>query len=307
MHIIENTTEFQLDRPGAVAIGKFDGIHLGHQKLIQKIIEQKAKGYLATVFTFDTSAAAFFGGEEKELTTREEKRIVFEKMGVDVLIEFPLNRETAATEPVEFVQRYLVSQMQAAYICAGTDLSFGRRGAGNYELLQQYADSYGYQVELIDKVRMDGEEVSSTRVREAVRTGQMEAAARMLGTPYSVSGTVEHGRRLGRTIGMPTANLLPEQDKLLPPNGVYYSQVLMGGRIYRSITNIGCKPTVSENHIMGVETYLYDFAGDIYGKDITVQLLAFRRPEMKFDGVDSLKAQMQKDIAAGQIFSDKGL
>ncbi|MCI6713690.1 MAG: bifunctional riboflavin kinase/FAD synthetase [Lachnospiraceae bacterium] len=307
MHIIENTTEFQLDRPGAVAIGKFDGIHLGHQKLIQKIIEQKAKGYLATVFTFDTSAAAFFGGEEKELTTREEKRIVFEKMGVDVLIEFPLNRETAATEPVEFVQRYLVSQMQAAYICAGTDLSFGRRGAGNYELLQQYADSYGYQVELIDKVRMDGEEVSSTRVREAVRTGQMEAAARMLGTPYSVSGTVEHGRRLGRTIGMPTANLLPEQDKLLPPNGVYYSKVLMGGRIYRSITNIGCKPTVSENHIMGVETYLYDFAGDIYGKDITVQLLAFRRPEMKFDGVDSLKAQMQKDIAAGQIFSDKGL
>lgn len=307
MHIIENTTEFQLDRPGAVAIGKFDGIHLGHQKLIQKIIEQKAKGYLATVFTFDTSAAAFFGGEEKELTTREEKRIVFEKMGVDVLIEFPLNRETAATEPVEFVQRYLVSQMQAAYICAGTDLSFGRRGAGNYELLQQYADSYGYQVELIDKVRMDGEEVSSTRVREAVRTGQMEAAARMLGTPYSVSGTVGHGRRLGRTIGMPTANLLPEQDKLLPPNGVYYSKVLMGGRIYSSITNIGCKPTVSENHIMGVETYLYDFAGDIYGKDITVQLLAFRRPEMKFDGVDSLKAQMQKDIAAGQIFSDKGL
>ena len=302
MHIIENTTEFQLDRPGAVAIGKFDGIHLGHQKLIQKIIEQKAKGYLATVFTFDTSAAAFFGGEEKELTTREEKRIVFEKMGVDVLIEFPLNRETAATEPVEFVQRYLVSQMQAAYICAGTDLSFGRRGAGNYELLQQYADSYGYQVELIDKVRMDGEEVSSTRVREAVRTGQMEAAARMLGTPYSVSGTVEHGRRLGRTLGMPTANLLPEQDKLLPPNGVYYSKVLMGGRIYSSITNIGCKPTVSENHIMGVETYLYDFAGDIYGKDITVQLLAFRRPEMKFDGVDSLKAQMQKDIAAGQIF-----
>lgn len=307
MHIIENTTEFQLDRPGAVAIGKFDGIHLGHQKLIQKIIEQKAKGYLATVFTFDTSAAAFFGGEEKELTTREEKRIVFEKMGVDVLIEFPLNRETAATEPVEFVQRYLVSQMQAAYICAGTDLSFGRRGAGNYELLQQYADSYGYQVELIDKVRMDGEEVSSTRIREAVRTGQMEAAARVLGTSYSVSGTVEHGRRLGRTIGMPTANLLPEQDKLLPPNGVYYSKVLMGGRIYRSITNIGCKPTVSENHIMGVETYLYDFAGDIYGKDITVQLLAFRRPEMKFDGVDSLKAQMQKDIAAGQIFSDKGL
>lgn len=307
MHIIANTTEFQLDRPGAVAIGKFDGIHLGHQKLIQKIIEQKEKGYLATVFTFDTSAAAFFGGEEKELTTRAEKRTIFEKMGVDVLIEFPLNRETAATEPVEFVQRYLVRQMQAAYICAGTDLSFGRKGAGNYELLQRYAETYGYQVELIDKVRIDGEEVSSTRVRKAVRSGQMEAVTRMLGTPYSISGCVEHGRRLGRTIGMPTANLLPEQDKLLPPNGVYHSRVLMGDNVYRGITNIGCKPTVSNEHIMGAETYLYDFDGDIYGKDITVQLLAFRRPEMKFDGVDSLKAQMQKDIAAGQIFSDKGL
>lgn len=307
MHIIANTTEFQLDRPGAVAIGKFDGIHLGHQKLIQKIIEQKENGYLATVFTFDTSAAAFFGGEEKELTTRAEKRNVFERMGVDVLIEFPLNRETAATEPVEFVQRYLVRQMQAAYICAGTDLSFGRKGAGNYELLQQYADTYAYQVELIDKVRVDGEEVSSTRVRKAVRSGQMEAVTRMLGTPYSISGCVEHGRRLGRTIGMPTANLLPDQDKLLPPNGVYYSKVIMGDKVYRGITNIGCKPTVSDEHIMGAETYLYDFDGDIYGKDITVQLLAFRRPEMKFDGVDGLKAQMQKDIAAGQIFSDKGL
>ena len=307
MHIIANTTEFQLDGPGAVAIGKFDGVHLGHQKLIQKIIEQKENGYLATVFTFDTSAAAFFGGEKKELTTRAEKRTIFERMGVDVLIEFPLNRETAATEPVEFVQRYLVRQMQAAYICAGTDLSFGRKGAGNYELLQQYADTYAYQVELIDKVRMDGEEVSSTRVRKAVRSGQMEAVTRMLGTPYSISGCVEHGRRLGRTIGMPTANLLPEQDKLLPPNGVYYSRVIMGDKVYRGITNIGCKPTVSDEHIMGAETYLYDFAGDIYGKNITVQLLAFRRPEMKFDGVDGLKAQMQKDIAAGQIFSDKGL
>lgn len=307
MHIIENTTEFQLDRPGAVAIGKFDGIHLGHQKLIQKIVEQKARGYLATVFTFDTSAAAFFGGEKEELTTREEKRTVFEKMDVDVLIEFPLNRKTAATEPVEFIQRYLVRQMRAAYICAGTDLSFGRKGAGNYELLQQYADTYAYQVELIDKVRVDGEEVSSTRVRKAVRSGQMEAVTRMLGTPYSISGRVEHGKRLGRTIGMPTANLLPEQDKLLPPNGVYYSGVIIGDKVYRGITNIGCKPTVSDGHIMGVETYLYDFAGDIYGKDITVQLLAFRRPEMKFDDVDGLKAQMRKDIAAGQIFSDKGL
>ncbi|MBP3475495.1 MAG: bifunctional riboflavin kinase/FAD synthetase [Lachnospiraceae bacterium] len=302
MYIIENTTEFQLDGSSAVAIGKFDGIHLGHQKLIHKIIEQKEKGRLATVFTFDTSASAFFAGEEKELTVKAEKRAIFEAMGVDVIIEFPLNQETAATEPAEFVHRYLVKQMRTAYICAGTDLSFGRKGAGNYELLQQYADAYGYQVELIDKVKMDGEDVSSTRVRDAVRAGRMEEVTKMLGVPYSVSGIVEHGKRLGRTIGMPTANLLPDQDKLLPPNGVYYSQVILGGTSYRSISNIGCKPTVSDRKIMGVETYLYDFEGDIYGRDITVQLLAFRRAEIKFDGVESLKAQMEKDIEAGRSY-----
>lgn len=302
MYIIENTTEFRLESPSAVAIGKFDGIHLGHQMLIHKIIEQKQKGRLATVFTFDTSASAFFGGEEKELTTKAEKRAIFQAMGVDVLIEFPLTGETAATEPIEFLQRYLVKQMQTAYICAGTDLSFGRKGAGNYELLQQYADIYGYQIELIDKVKMDGEEVSSTRVRNAVRAGRMEEAAKMLGMPYSIIGRVEHGKRLGRTIGMPTANLLPDEDKLLPPNGVYYSRVILDGNTYRSISNIGCKPTVSDRQIMGVETYLYDFAGDIYGRDITVELLGFRRPEMKFDGVESLKAQMEEDIEAGRFY-----
>lgn len=302
MYIIENTTEFHLEGVSAVAIGKFDGVHLGHQKLIHRIMEQKQKGRLATVFTFDTSASAFFGGEEKELTTKAEKRAVFQDMGVDVLIEFPLNRETAATDPIIFLQKYLVKQMRTAYICAGTDLSFGREGAGNYELLQQYADAYGYQVELIDKVKMDGEDVSSTRVRDAVRAGQMEAVTRMLGAPYSVTGRVEHGKRLGRTIGMPTANLLPEQDKLLPPNGVYYSQVILGEKTYRGISNIGCKPTVSDRQIMGVETYLYDFEGDIYGKDIAVRLLSFRRPERKFDGIESLKAQMERDIEAGRFY-----
>lgn len=299
MQIIEQTTAFGLPGRSAVALGKFDGVHLGHRALIHKIMEQKRRGLLATVFTFDMSAAAFFGGEEKELTTREEKRRIFRQMGVDVLIEFPLNPETAATEPEEFVRRYLAEQMQAAYLCAGPDLSFGKKGAGDYALLDRHTAEYGYQVELIDKVTVDGEEVSSTRVREAVRRGEMEAAARMLGVPYSVTGNVEHGMRLGRTLGMPTANLLPEADKLLPPNGVYYARVAVDGVDYKGISNVGCKPTVSDRQMMGVETYLYDFDGDLYGRDISVQLLAFRRPEMKFDGVEGLKAQLDKDIVAG--------
>jgi riboflavin kinase/FMN adenylyltransferase len=304
MIIIENTTEFQIEGRSAVAIGKFDGVHLGHRKLLEKMTAQKENGYLATVFTFDTSASAFFGGEDKELTTKREKRLLFEKLGIDILIEFPLNKKTAATEPETFVSKYLVEQMHAAYICAGTDLSFGRMGAGNYELLKRLSSFGGYRVELIDKVRIGDCEISSTRVRDAVRAGQMEAVTEMLGSPYSISGRVVHGKKLGRTLGMPTANLTPEPDKLLPPNGVYYSRVVLGDKTYRSISNIGCKPTVSDKRVMGVETYLYDFDGDIYDTDVSVELLKFIRPEMKFDSVESLRAQMEKDIEAGAAFTE---
>ena len=302
MRIIENTTEFHLENKSAVALGKFDGIHLGHRRLLERVLEQKSRGLWAVVFTFDTSAASFFGGETKELSTREEKRAVFSRLGIDVLIEFPLNRETAATEPAEFVARYLAEQMQTAYLCAGPDISFGKGGAGDYKLLSEYAGTCGYQVELIDKVRVDGEEVSSTRVRQAVRAGEMEKVSAMLGAPYCVSGKVVHGRQLGRKLGMPTANILPDARKLLPPNGVYYSRAGLGDRIYRGISNVGCKPTVSEEKIMGVETYLYDFSGEVYDRDMTVELLAFRRPERAFESVEALRHQIEADVEAGRSF-----
>lgn len=304
MKIIEGTTDFVLPEKSAVAIGKFDGIHLGHQKLLAKLLAQKEQGLLATVFTFDMQISAFFGGEEKELTTRDEKREMFADFGIDVLIEFPLNTETAATAPEAFVQTYLAERMRAAYICAGPDLSFGKGGTGDYALLARNADRFGYRAELIEKVRVDGAEVSSTRVREAVRLGKMAEAGRMLGKPYAVSGPVEHGKKLGRTLGMPTANLLPEKDKLLPPNGVYHTRVRIDGKesVCRGISNVGCKPTVSNENRVGVETYLYDFAGNLYGRRITVEFFEFRRPERKFASVEALRAQIAADIAAEREF-----
>lgn len=303
MQIIENTTEFQLENRSAVAIGKFDGIHLGHRRLLERVLAQKKQGLWTVVFTFDTSAASFFGGETKELSTREEKRDMFSRLGIDVLIEFPLNRETAATAPADFVMRYLAGQMRTAYLCAGPDISFGKSGAGDYTLLAGLSEACGYQVELIDKVRVDGEEVSSTRVRQAVRAGEMERASAMLGMPYRVSGKVVHGRQLGRKLGMPTANLLPDERKLLPPNGVYYSRAELGGRIYRGISNVGYKPTVSAEKVMGVETYLYDFAGEVYDRDMTVELLAFRRAERAFGSVEALRRQIETDVEAGRTFT----
>lgn len=303
MQIIENTTEFQLKNKSAVALGKFDGIHLGHRRLLERVLEQKKRGLSTVVFTFDTSAASFFGGEAKELSTREEKREAFARLGLDVLIEFPLNRETAATEPADFVADYLAGQMRTAYLCAGHDISFGKGGAGDYTLLAALSEIYGYQVELIEKVRVDGEEVSSTRVRQAVRTGEMEKVSAMLGAPYRVSGKVVHGRQLGRKLGMPTANLLPDERKLLPPNGVYYSRAKLGEKTYRGISNVGYKPTVSEERVMGVETYLYDFSGEVYDRDMTVELLAFRRQERAFESVEALRRQIASDVEAGRNFS----
>lgn len=306
MQIIQETTEFVLPKKSAVAIGKFDGIHLGHQKLLEKITDQKKNGLLATVFTFSPAPEAFFTGKEvRGLMSIDEKRTAFAKAGIDVLVEFPLNRETAATKPERFVEEYLAGKLKAAFIAAGTDLSFGRKGAGNAALLERMAGEFAYTVEIIDKVSVEGEEVSSTLVREALGRGDMEKATKLLGTPYRISGVVSHGKKFGRTIGMPTVNLLPSEEKLLPPNGVYYSAVWLDQKRYPAISDIGCKPTVSDEQVIGVETYLYDFAADVYGREITVELLAFKRPEMKFTDAASLKAQMHEDVKEGESFHKK--
>ena len=297
MKIISGTTQFHIEKKSAVAIGKFDGIHLGHKKLLSYILDQKQDGLISVVFTFDPTPEEFFTGRMVyQLYTRDEKRRAFEKMGIDILIEFPLTDTTARTEPEDFVRKILVDQINADYIAAGTDVSFGDKGRGDQHLLRSLSKELSYELMLIDKVRIDGSEISSTRVRNEVSDGNMKMAQRLLGNSYSVSGVVEHGRHLGHTIGIPTVNLLPPIDKLLPPYGVYSSKVHVGERIYDGMTNIGRKPTISENEQVGVETYIYDFDDDLYGEFIEVELLRFVRPEMKFDSISSLKAQIDSDL-----------
>ena len=305
MEIVTNTTNFYLDRETAVAIGKFDGIHIGHRRLLEEILEKKKEGLCACVFTFDPAPAVLFGlSDGKELTTKEEKHALFKRMGVDMLIEFPMNRETAAISPEAFAKEILAKRMKARFLAAGNDLSFGAKGAGNASLLKELGSGLGFQVSLIDKVCFEDKEISSTYVRSCVETGDMEQTERLLGMPYPVMGTVVKGNQLGRTLGFPTLNLLPESSKLLPPNGVYYSQVRCGGKIYRAISNVGCKPTVTEENVTGIESYLYDFQEDAYGRVIEVFLLKFRRPEQRFESVEALKRQLQEDIAAGALYDN---
>lgn len=301
MEIITNTVDFYLEKETAAAIGKFDGIHVGHRRLLDEILACKKNGLASCVFTFDPAPAVLFGlSDGRELTTREEKRLLFERMGVDILVEFPLTAQTAAMPPEKFVYEVLAKQMNVRFLAAGSDLSFGAKGAGNAKLLKKLGEELGFGVKTIEKVCIEGREVSSTYVRSQVEAGNMEAAEKLLGMPYFLTGQVVRGKQIGRTLGFPTLNILPAKNKLLPPNGVYYSQVRCRNRVYRAISNVGCKPTVTDEQVMGVESYLYDFDEEAYGEQIEVYLQKFRRPEQKFDSIEDLQCQLEKDIAAGR-------
>ncbi len=301
MEIISNTTDFYLARETAVAIGKFDGVHIGHRRLLEEILSCRRKGMAACVFTFDPAPAVLLGKSDGlELTTREEKRLLFERMNVDILIEFPMTVETAAISPNEFIREILVKRMNTRFIAAGNDLSFGAGGAGNADLLRRLGPELDFRVKTIEKACMGGIEVSSTYLRSKIESGDLVLAERLMGMPYMVAGRVVEGMHIGRTLGFPTVNIIPGRDKLLPPSGVYYSSVRTGGRTYRALSNVGCKPTVTDKGVTGIESYLYHFNREIYGEDIEVYLHAFRRPERQFEDIEALRCQLEEDIVAGE-------
>lgn len=282
----------------AVAIGKFDGIHIGHQALLQCIINKKKDGMRAVVFTFSPSPEEFFRGQLlPAIDTVEEKRNNFEKMGVDILIEYPLTKESAAISPQSFMEDILYNGLNAGYVVSGKDLSFGSKGAGNAAMLQDFANEKGFCYEMIDKVCVDGCEVSSTTVRETIVKGDMELVCRMLGRRYRIGGEVVHGKALGRTIQMPTINIVPAKEKLLPPSGVYATVTVIDGKEYPGVTNIGVKPTVTDEKVVGVETHLFDFDEDVYGKNVITELIQFIRPEKKFANVEDMLTGIRQDCA----------
>lgn len=301
MEVITYTDDCNLEKETAVAIGKFDGVHKGHRRLLEEIIACKKRGLAACVLTFDPAPAVFFGlSDGRELTTREEKRMLFERMGIDILIEFPMTQKSAAMEPECFVRQVLKNSLHARFICAGTDLSFGAGGRGNAELLHELEGELGFCVKTIEKVCVEDRIVSSTYARELLEKGHMEELEQFLDMPYLFLGNVVHGKRMGRQLGFPTVNIVPDKKKLLPPCGVYYSKVRYGNREYRAISNVGYKPTVTREHICGVESYLYDFDREIYGEQIEVYLLKFKRPEQHFESVEALKEQLYLDIQEGR-------
>lgn len=303
MKYIRKTLDFQIEEPTAVTLGKFDGLHRGHELLMRTVLECGKKYHVASVaFTFDMPPRNRV--EEivaNVLTTNDEKQYIFEKQGIDYLIECPFTAEVMAMEPKAFIE-WIVKSLNMKYVVVGDDFRFGHKRAGDYHTLQEYEEEYGYKTIVLDKLKDSNRDISSTYVREKIADGNIRKANELLGYHYFIKSEILHGKKLGRRIGMPTINMILPENKLLPPNGVYVTEVLVEGKTYMGVTNVGCKPTVSEEHIVGVETYIDDFNQDLYGEKIVVSFLEFIRPEMKFGSIEELKNQMESDIRVARKY-----
>lgn len=281
----------------AVSLGKFDGIHKGHRLLLSEVLKHKEN--IPTVFTFDVRSSDRKAGSgmpvtRKVIYSQKEKECILGRLGVQREVLFPFNQITRDMEPEEFIEDFLIGKMDARFICVGEDFRFGRGRRGNVGMLKKYASKYGYDIKIFHKLTSKDEIISSTLVRSNLENGDIERANELLGQPFFTIGEVVHGNAIGRTLNMPTANLIPDNDKVLMPSGVYATTVEIDGMLYKGVTNVGKKPTVGSN-IIGVETYILDFDEDIYGKTIKVNFYEFIRPEKKFPDLAELKDQMERD------------
>ena len=297
MKYISKTLDFQIKEPTAVTLGKFDGLHRGHELLMNTVLEYSKNENVASVaFTVDIPPRNKV--EEivaNVLTTNEEKQYIFEQRGIDYLIECPFTVEVMSMEPKAFIE-WIARALNMKYVVVGDDFRFGYNRSGDYQTLQQYESEFGYKTIVLDKLKDSNRDISSTYVREKIADGNIKKANQLLGYRYFIKSEIVHGKKLGRRIGIPTINMILPADKLLPPNGVYVTEVLVDGHSYMGVTNVGCKPTVSSENIVGVETYIDNFNQDIYGEKIVVSFIDFIRPELKFSSVDELKEQMLSDI-----------
>ncbi|MDY2629334.1 MAG: bifunctional riboflavin kinase/FAD synthetase [Lachnospiraceae bacterium] len=306
MEYVTDVESARVEGRSIVTLGKFDGLHRGHQQLFQKLKLMKQKsGFKTVAFTFNTELLFWkFGDNFKCILEREERRKMFEKLDVDMMIECPFSDEIRNMDAEDFVRKILVERLHASCIVIGKDFRFGHNRTGDYQLLSRLSGKYDFELQLIDEVFDRDIRISSSAIREAIAQGRMEDANRMLGYAFSVEGEILNGQKLGRTIDMPTINLIPSANKLLPPFGVYSSFTQMDGVCYSGVTNIGRKPTVGE-FAVGVETHLLHTSGDFYGKFVRVSLLHFQRPEQKFPSVELLKEQMHKDARNAEQYLSK--
>lgn len=298
MQYIANTKEFHIAEPTVVSIGKFDGLHCGHKKLVAEMMNYRNHGRKAAMFTFSKPPGTLVKGKiQNVLMTNREREQLLEDAGLDYLVEYPFDEEVRMMAPEAFVSDILVGKMNAQIIVTGPDCHFGYKAAGDRKMLEDLATVYGYRYIVVEKAKdEDYKIISSTYVRDLLADGQILKANKLLGYRYFITGIVEHGNAIGHRKLYPTANLIPPPEKHLPKFGVYVSRVTVDQKVYAGLSNVGRKPTIKGENPAGVETYLYDFDGNLYGKEIKVELLDFVRPEMKFSSIEELKIQLDYDV-----------
>jgi riboflavin kinase / FMN adenylyltransferase len=307
MQIFRSIPELsQLPGPLFLAIGVFDGVHLGHQAVISTSAEHaRAANGTPVVLTFDPHPEKILRPDKAPhlLTATRHKVALIRTLGVQHLLIVSFDKDFAATEPEDFVHELVQHSKPLREICVGHEWSFGRNRRGNLQLLEKLGAQLNFNVVGIPPVTANGEIVSSTTIRRAVESGDLEKAATMLGREYTILGTVVHGDDLGKKIGFPTANLSAHSEQF-PPNGVYFAEAKLDGVVHPGVVNLGYRPTMSSGGSdRTLEVYLLDFDRNIYGKNLELRFVSYLRPEKKFENVDALVRQIEDDVQQARAFA----
>jgi riboflavin kinase/FMN adenylyltransferase len=303
MIVIRDLEAFPVLARSIVTSGTFDGVHVGHQKILSRLIETaRQSGGQSVVVTYWPHPRLVLAPQHvhelRLISTIEERIAHLSAFDLDYLLIIPFTKEFSSLSPEEYVQKILLDTLHTKKLVIGYDHHFGRNREGNFEFLRANADRFGFTMEEIPRQDIDEVGVSSTKIRQALEAGEVHQANRFLGRPYSLTGTVVEGKQLGRTIGYPTANLqVAEPFKLIPAPGVYAVRVTVEGSSYGAMLNIGFRPTIGGTSL-SIEAHLFNFSGDLYTKEVQVACVERLRDEQKFGGLDELKAQLAKDKEA---------
>jgi riboflavin kinase / FMN adenylyltransferase len=310
MKIFHGTDNAGILRGTVLTLGVFDGLHLGHQKIMEKVVERaQSIGAVPTAITFDPHPRAVLHPENAPplLQTLDQRLANFEFLGIQQAIVINFDQKFAAQDAETFLRDIIFERFQAREVYLGKGFAFGKNRAGNIELLRKISHELGFVADEVAEVQLRGIRISSSKIRHLLHEGKINLTRRMLGRPYGIEGQIVHGAERGRTIGFPTANLKPV-NRVIPRYGVYATATLIDGVWRRGITNVGVRPTFEDEAAPSIETYIFDFDGDLYGDVLRVRFLYRIRDERKFSGIDELRAQIEKDTkCALRYFKRQGV
>ncbi len=304
MKIFESLEDINNIEETVVALGNFDGVHKGHQQIIARTVRSaQAVGLKSAVFTFSNHPSTVLGKGEpvKNILYAEQKTRIIEEMGIDYLVDIPFTKEILAMSPQTFVEEILVKHLRIREAYCGFNYTFGYKASGTPEVLMHEGLKHGFGLHVQEPYKIDDILVSSTYIRQLIEEGRMDEVTKFMGRLYSIGGEVVEGNRLGRTIGFPTMNLVVDETMVTPPNGVYITFCTCDGVRYPAITNVGNKPTIGE-YAKTIETHIFNYNEDAYGRHINVEFIRWVRPEKKFSGIEELTAQIQSDCISAKAW-----